>query len=104
MRLVNRQALHEYHILDRWEAGVKLLGSEVKSIRAGRIDLGHSFIRVMGDEVVLVNANIPAYQNAPIKNYDPARTRKLLLHKKEIMSLVGKTSGKGIALLAVSIY
>lgn len=104
MYIKNKQAFHQYHILDRFEAGVQLLGSEVKSIRSGRIELSQSFIRIIGDEAVLVNANIPAYQNAEIRNYNPQRTRKLLLHKKEIMSLIGKTSGKGVALLPLAIY
>ena len=104
MYIQNKQALYEYNIMDRWEAGIKLVGSEVKSIRSGRVDLGQSFVRVIGDELVLVNAHIPAYQNAPIKNYDPHRSRKLLLHRKEIESLIGKTSGKGVTLVPVAIY
>lgn len=103
MRIVNKKALHEYFILESFEAGVKLYGSEVKSIRSGRIDLGQSHARIINGEVFLVNANIPRYQNAPIKNYDPGRTRKLLLHKSQIDSLVGKLSGK-VTLVPVSIY
>lgn len=104
MKIVNKKALHNYHILERTEAGIELLGSEVKSIREGRIDLGQSFARILDGEVFLINANIPAYHHTPIKGYEPARRRKLLLHKNQIQSLIGKLSAKGAALVPVSIY
>ncbi len=104
MYIRNTKALRENHILDKWEAGIKLLGSEVKSIRAGRVDLNQSFVRIINEEAVLINLNIPAYLNAPIKNYDPQRTRKLLLNKKEIMTLIGKISGRGLALVLLAVY
>ena len=104
MRITNRKAFHNYHILERLEAGIKLTGSEVKSIRAGRIELSESFARVTNDEAYLVNAHIPAYLNAPIKNYDPSRTRKLLLHKAQINSLIGKVSGSKSTLIPLSVY
>lgn len=104
MRILNKKALHNYHILESFEAGIKLSGAEVKSIRAGRIDLGQSYARVLGSEIFLINANIPAYQNAPIKDYNPQRSRKLLLHKNQIQSLIGKLSGSKVALVPVSIY
>lgn len=104
MRIVNKKALHNYHILESFEAGIKLLGHEVKSVRAGRVDLGQSFAKILNGEVYLVNVNIPRYQNAPIKGYDPQRSRKLLLHKTQIRSLIGKLSSKGAALVLVSIY
>lgn len=103
MRIVNKKALHEYYILESFEAGIKLFGSEVKSIRSGRIDLGQSYAKILNGEVFLVNANIPRYQNAPIKNYDPQRTRKLLLHRDQIQSLTSKLAGK-VTLVPVSIY
>ena len=103
MRIVNKKALHEHHILESFEAGIQLYGSEVKSIRLGRIDLGQSHARVIGDEVFLVNANIPRYQNAPVKDYDPQRTRRLLLHRSQIQSLIGKLQAK-ITLVPVAIY
>ncbi len=103
MKIVNKKALHEYHILESLEAGIQLYGSEVKSIRSGRIELGQSFARITGEEVFLVNANIPRYQNAPIKDYDPARTRRLLLHKDQIQSLMGKLQAK-VTLVPVAIY
>ncbi len=104
MRIVNKKALHNYHILESLEAGVELLGSEVKSIRAGRVELGQSFAKILNNQIYLVNANIPAYQNAPIKNYDPQRSRRLLLHRGQIQSLIGKLSAKGATLVPVSIY
>lgn len=103
MRIVNKKALHEYHILESFEAGIQLYGSEVKSIRAGRIDLGQSFARIMSGEAFLVNANIPRYQNAPIKDYDPQRTRRLLLHRNQIQNLIGKLQAK-VTLVPVAIY
>ncbi len=104
MRIINKRALHEYHILETLEAGVRLSGAEVKSIRSGRIDLGQSFARILDNEVYLINANIPPYQNAPIKDYDPIRKRKLLLHRSQIDSLIGKVSRGGMVLVPVAIY
>lgn len=104
MRIINKKALHNYHILERFEAGIALLGSEVKSTRGGRIDLGESHVKILSGEAVLVNANIPRYAQTSDKTYDPQRSRKLLLHKAEINSLVGKLSGKGVALIPISIY
>lgn len=104
MKIINKKALHNYHILESMEAGVQLTGPEVKSIRAGRIDLGQSHAKILNGEVYLINMNVPAYQNAPIKDYDPVRTRKLLLHHDQIQSLIGKLSGKGVVLIPVSIY
>jgi len=104
MRIVNKKALHNYHILEHIEAGIVLSGAEVKSIRAGRIDLGESHIRVLNGEAYLINANIPMYNQASDKNYDAGKTRKLLLHKDQINSLIGKTSGKSTTLVPVSIY
>src|SRR3990167_7928900 len=104
MRIVNKKALHNYHILEHFEAGVVLTGSEVKSIRAGHLDLGEAFVRVLSEEAYLVNANIPKFAQTSQKLYDPLRSRKLLLHRNEINSLLGKTVGKGVTLVPVSIY
>ncbi len=104
MRILNRKALHNYHILEHLEAGVVLSGSEVKSIRNNRIDLGEAYVRVLNDEAFLVNANIPRYAESASKTYDPTRSRKLLLHRAQIASLIGKTSGKGVALVPISLY
>lgn len=104
MRIVNKKALHNYHILEHLEAGIVLSGSEVKSIRSGRIDLGLSYVRILNGEAFLVNANIPRYSQTADKEYDATKSRKLLLHKDQINSLIGKTSGKSTTLVPVSIY
>ena len=104
MKITNKKALHNYHILERIEAGIVLSGSEVKSIRAGRIDLGQSYVRILNGEAFLVNANIPRYQQTHQKDYDATHLRKLLLHKDQINSLIGKTSGSKNTLVPVSIY
>lgn len=100
MRITNRKARFNYQITDSFEAGIVLSGHEVKSLRSGRGDLSDSFARVQNGEVYLKNAFIPAYQNASIKDYDPKRDRKLLLHKDQIRKLVGSTN----ALIPLSIY
>lgn len=102
--MINKKALHNYHILEHLEAGIVLTGSEVKSIRAGRIDLGESYVRILNGEAYLVNANIPRYQKTQEKDYHATKSRKLLLHKNQINSLIGKTSGKGVTLVPVSLY
>lgn len=104
MRILNKKALHNYHILEHLEAGIVLSGAEVKSIRSGRIDLGESYVRILNGEAYLVNTNIPRYNQAADKEYDAQKSRKLLLHKTEISSLIGKTSGKSVTLVPVSIY
>lgn len=104
MRIINKKALHNYHILEHIEAGIALSGSEVKSIRAGRIDLGESHIRILNGEAFLINANIPMYKQAADKEYNAQKSRKLLLHRDQINSLIGKTSGKGATLVPVSMY
>src|SRR5688500_2567613 len=85
--LNNRQAFHEYHILDRFEAGAVLVGTEVKSIMAGRIQLKDSYVTIKDDEVWLMNAHISPYSHGNKQNHEPLRTRKLLLHRKEIEKL-----------------
>lgn len=104
MKIINKKALHNYHILEHLEAGVVLSGAEVKSIRAGRIDLGEAYVRILNGEAYLVNANIPRYNQAADKEYDATKSRKILLHRDQIDSLVGKTSGKAVTLVPVSIY
>ncbi len=104
MRIVNKKALHNYHILERLEAGISLTGAEVKSIRSGRLDLGEAHVRILNGEAFLINANIPRYAQSSNQTYDATRSRKLLLHKAQIMSLTGKTSGKGVTLVPVSLY
>lgn len=103
MRIVNRNAFRNYHILERIEAGIKLAGTEVKSIRAGRVNLSKSFAKIQNEETYLINMYIPHTQ-ASAKNYDPARNRKLLLHKDQIRGLTGKLSAGKMALVPVAIY
>ena len=104
MRIINKKALHNYHILEHLEAGIVLTGSEVKSIRSGRIDLGESHVRVLNREAYLINANIPRYAQTSDTDYDAQKSRKLLLHKAQIDSLIGKTSGTKNTLVPISIY
>ena len=104
MRIVNKKALNNYHIIDHLEAGLVLTGAEVKSIRAGRLDLGESYVRILNNEAYLVNAHIPKFAKAASQEDDPARSRKLLLHRNQINTLIGKTSGTGVTLIPVSLY
>ncbi len=102
--LTNRQAYHEYHILDKYEAGAVLVGTEVKSIMAGRIQLKDSYVAIKDGEVWLMNAHISPYSHGNRQNHEPLRTRKLLLHKKEIEKLERETTQKGMTLVVTSIY
>ena len=102
--LTNRQAFHEYHILDKFEAGIALVGTEVKSIMAGRIQLKDSYVTVRDGEVWLMNAHISPYSHGNKQNHEPLRTRKLLLHRREIEKLEKETSQKGMTLVVTSIY
>lgn len=102
--LTNRQAFHEYHIDDRYEAGAALVGTEVKSIMAGRIQLKDSYVAVKDGEVWLMNAHISPYSHGNQQNHEPLRTRKLLLHRREIDKLEKETMQKGMTLVVTSIY
>ncbi len=104
MKIVNRKARFKFEILDKFEAGVVLLGMEVKSIREGRIKFDEAFVKNIDGELWLVNAHIPAYQFADSRNYQPARSRKLLLHKKEILSLCQKMEKGKLTLIPLSCY
>ena len=101
----NRRAKFDYEILEKYEAGIELLGSEVKSIRNGQMSLKGAFVIIRGGECFLINANIPPYQpkNTP-KNYDPLRNRKLLLTKKEIAELAGNEKNKSLTIAPISAY
>lgn len=101
----NSKALFDYEILERFSAGIKLLGTEVKSVRNGKCSLRGAFVAIRGAEAFLVGTSIPAYQpkNAP-KDYDPLRTRKLLLSKKELEELKGAEGTKGLTIVPLSIY
>lgn len=104
MIVANRKAFHDYTIEDKLEAGLKLSGPEVKSVKGGRIILNGSYIRVVGSEAYLINASIPLYPYARVENYDPARSRKLLLHKKEILFLKSKIERSGLTIIPLKCY
>lgn len=100
----NRKAFHDYHIEDRFEAGIILRGTEVKSLREGLVNLRDSYASVNHGEVFLHNCHINPYSHGNIMNHEPLRTRKLLLHQKEIIQLIGKTQQKGLTLIPLRIY
>ena len=100
----NRKALHDYEILESFEAGVALLGTEVKSIREGRTNLRDSYARVEGGEVWAFNIHISPYSHRGYVDHEPLRRRKLLLHKAEIRKLIGKTVEKGLTLVPLRMY
>ncbi|MBK7394569.1 MAG: SsrA-binding protein SmpB [Chloracidobacterium sp.] len=102
--LNNRQAYFEYHILDKFEAGIALLGTEVKSIMLGRIQLKESFVQIKDGEVWLLGSHISHYSHGNINNHDVIRPRKLLLHRREIEKLQKETTQKGMTLVVTSIY
>jgi len=100
----NRKAFHDYHIEDRLEAGIVLRGTEVKSLREGLVNLRDSYAAVQNGEVFLHNCHINPYSHGNILNHEPLRTRKLLLHQKEITKLIGLTQQKGLTLIPLRIY
>ncbi|MBI5166907.1 MAG: SsrA-binding protein SmpB [candidate division NC10 bacterium] len=100
----NRKARHDYHIEETLEAGIALQGTEVKSLRAGKANLKDSYAGLEGGEVYLYNCHISPYEAASRFNHEPLRTRKLLLHRREIQRLVGKVQEKGLTLVPLSMY
>lgn len=100
----NRKARHLYHILDTWEAGLVLTGTEVKSLRAGHATMTDAYAELRGGEVFLLNFHINPYEQGNRNNHEPTRTRKLLLHRREIKKLIGKTVEKGLTLVPLSVY
>ena len=100
----NRKAFHDYHILETFEAGIALLGTEVKGIREGQANLRDSFARVDRGEVWLFNVHINPYSHRGYVDHDPKRKRRLLLHKHEIRKLIGKTVEKGLTLVPTKMY
>lgn len=100
----NRQAYHEYHVLEKFEAGAVLVGTEVKSIMEGRIQLKDSYVSIKDGEVWLFNVHISPYSHGNKQNHDPMRIRKLLLHRKEIEKLEKETVQKGMTLVVTAIY
>ena len=104
MKIFNKRANYDYEISDRLEAGINLYGYEVKAIKNGHADLTGSFVKIQGSEAYLVNAKVFPYEYATLKDYDQGRTRKLLLHKAEIIALKSKTEGQNLAIVPISIY
>jgi SsrA-binding protein len=100
----NRRARYDYELLDRFEAGVVLTGTEVKSLREGRVTLAQAYADIRGNEVWLIGAEISTYDQGNIANHEPTRERKLLLHRGEIASLIGKVREKGQTLVPTRLY
>jgi SsrA-binding protein len=101
---VNRRAYHDYFVDEKLEAGIMLTGSEVKSVRNGRTNLRDGFVRIDGNAAWLENVHISPYEQANIMNVEPLRPRKLLMHRKEIASLIGKVRQKGYTLIPLRVY
>ena len=100
----NKKAYHDYFILDTYEAGIALAGTEVKSLRMGKCSIKESFIRIEDGEVFIYGMHISPYEKGNIFNKDPLRVRKLLLHKSEINKLIGKNKEKGMAIVPLKVY
>jgi SsrA-binding protein len=100
----NRRARHDYHLLERFEAGLVLTGTEVKSLREGRATLGHAFAEIRDGEGWLVGSHISTYEQGNVANHDPDRPRKLLLHGREIARLIGQTRERGLTLVPTRLY
>ena len=100
----NKKAFHDYFVEERFEAGISLAGTEVKSIRAGRVNLKDSFCTVEEGQLVVIGMHISPYEQGNIFNKDPLRPRRLLMHKREIMRLYGKVKQDGYALIPLSVY
>lgn len=104
MKILNKRAPYDYEILERFEAGINLQGQEVKAVRLGHADLTGSFARIRGSEAYLINAKIYPYEFARTQDYDQKRTRKLLLHKREIIALKTKTDGANLTIVPLAMY
>ncbi len=100
----NRKARHEYFVLESFEAGIELFGTEVKSVRAGSVNLKDSWCDIEGGEIFLKGAHISPYEKGNIFNRDPLRVRRLLMHKREIMRLFGEVKQQGLTLIPLSLY
>jgi SsrA-binding protein len=100
----NKKAYFDYEIIENYEAGIVLLGTEVKSAKEGKINLRDSFVRIIDVEAYLLNCHISPYSHGNITNHDPTRTRKLLLHKRELNKLIGKSKEKGLTLIPLKMY
>ncbi len=104
MKIANKKAFYDFEIRERFEAGINLTGAEVKAVRLGHADLTGSFVRITGTEAYLVNAKVFPYKYARPDGYDEKRTRKLLLHKREIFSLKSKMEGEKLTIVPISVY
>src|SRR6056297_805931 len=100
----NKKAKHDYHIEETYEAGIKLKGKEIKSVRQGKVNLKDSYAIVKSGEIFILNMHISPYKQGNRYNHKPDRTRKLLLHKREIDSLYGKTQREGFTLVPIAVY
>ena len=100
----NRQARHDYAIIDSWEAGIVLTGTEVKALREGKANISDSYGIVRNGEIFLLNLHISPYERGGYVNHDPTRTRKLLLHRKEIRRLIGAVEREGLTLIPLELY
>ena len=100
----NKKAYHDYFILDTYEAGISLAGTEVKSLRMGKCSIKEAFIRIENGEVFIYGMNISPYEKGNLFNKDPLRVRKLLLHRSEIQKILGKTTEKGMAVVPLKVY
>ena len=101
---VNRKAYFDYHVLERIEAGLVLTGTEIKSIRAGRVNIRGSYARPQGGELWLVDAHIAPYQSGGVYNHEPDRPRKLLLHKDQMVDLISNVAEKGLSIVPLRVY
>src|SRR5574341_71937 len=100
----NRKARHDYELLDSYEAGLVLTGSEIKSIRAGHVNLREGFVQVLDSELLLVNTHIASYEQAGVYGHDPLRPRKLLLHRREITRILSRIQEKGLTIVPTVMY
>lgn len=104
MKISNKKAYFDFEVLEKFEAGINLTGAEVKAIRLGHADLTGAFVRIIGSEAYLIGSKVFPYTYARPENFDPNRTRKLLLHKKELISLKHKIEGQNLTLVPISWY
>lgn len=104
MKIANKRAFYDYEVFERFEAGINLLGAEVKAVKLGHADLTGSHVRIVGSEMYLLNAKIFPYKYARPEEYDERRTRKLLMHKKEIFTIKSKTEGSRLTIIPLSLY
>lgn len=100
----NKKAFHDYDLVEFFETGIELKGTEVKSCKVGKVNLRDSYVRIKDNEAFILNMNISPYEQGNIMNHEPTRTRKLLLHRREINKLLGKTQEKGLTIVPLKIY